>query len=582
MQPRSPFSIPSAHASLLASTPSDLLLEIARWLDSRLDLLSFCLTSNYIFSNASSVLYEFVSLNTIEQCISTLGMLHRHPGIARHVRELYIRPQARWRSTLTVAENEQASAAVRSLAASMRLDALTKFVWDTDEMPLNEDMWFALRMGCPQLRYIGTSIGVRLPSVNSHLFDFVNFVGFSLNLRHGFYDNHAELYIEDDEPTIHKLWDMLINKCPNLEELIIEGVSTVPIHTHFLVDGRWPKLRKLILGDVSVDWMTRPLNPGEKRPFIEFLESHKNLRVLGVSKHTVLPNHLTSINPDHLQLTSFSGTHQQLQAIRHLFPVLKSVTFREPVETREVSAPAVASLLRDLTSLTELNISFTLHSMYDSGSLLRSLIQSCPHLQHLALTCAHKPSFQLGNFAKTIRGFPKLRTLHLTIVKYPGDETLSAGAAYIAKSNPRLKKFSLTFIPPKYPLSLPFSIPYLPIPFRARSSGLFTLSCDNHGLPLSLFVRESCRFVWPWGLGVSSSTKKYIKDLRPLGSPARRKSGFKGLVSLLFEQSSAGEEMRMILFCGLLVSLSMWGFLVLGHRQPNGQVGGATALDNIS
>ncbi|PFH53722.1 hypothetical protein AMATHDRAFT_137017 [Amanita thiersii Skay4041] len=558
-------------SSPLAATPGDLLLEIARWLDSRLDLLNFCLTAQHVFYNVSPLLYKNVTLNTIDQCSSTLRMLHHRPDISRHVRELIVRPQAKWKSKTTMIENELVSAAIRSLAISARLEALIKFIWDTDEMPLNEDMWFALRMGCPQLRYVGTSIGSRLPSTNSHLFDFVNLTGFSVNLRHGFYDNHAELFIEDDEPTMRRLWNMLINKCPNLEELIMEGVSSMPIHTHFLVEGRWPNLQKLVLGDVSVDWMTRPLNPGEKRPFIAFLESHQNLRVLGVSKHTVLPNHLTSINPDHLQLTSFSGTHQQLLAIPHLFPVLKSVTFREPVETREVSAPAVANLLRELTSLTELKISFTLHSMYDSGSLLRSLIQSCPHLQHLELTCAHKPSFQLDAFAKTIRGFPKLRTLHLTIVKYPGDETLSAGAARIAKINPRLKEFSLTFIPPTYPLTLPFSLPCLPIPFPARTTGSFKLTCDHHGLPLSLSVQEDLRLVWPWGLGVSTRTKKYIKDLRPLSCLARRKRGIKGLITLLFEKSSAGEEMRMILFCALLVFLSMWGFLVLGHRSTIGR-----------
>jgi hypothetical protein len=44
-------------------------------------------------------------------------------------------------------ENESVSAAVRVLAASKKLDALVKFIWDTDEVPLHEDMWFALRMG---------------------------------------------------------------------------------------------------------------------------------------------------------------------------------------------------------------------------------------------------------------------------------------------------------------------------------------------------------------------------------------------------------------------------------------------------
>ena len=33
-----------------------------------------------------------------------------------------------------------------------------------------------------------------------------------------------------------------------------------------------------------------------------------------------------------------------------------------------------------------------------------------------------------------------------------------------------------------------------------------------------------------------------------------------GMLELLSENSSAGEEMRMMAFCGLLVFLAMWGF----------------------
>lgn len=149
----------------------------------------------------------------------------------------------------------------------------------------------------------------------------------------------------------------------------------------------------------------------------------------------------------------------------------------------------------------------------------------------------------------------------MTIVKYPGDETLSSGAARIARSNPRLTNFTLTFIPPSYPLPLPFALPYLPFPFPARASGSFTLTCDQHGLPLSLKGLEHFRLIWPWGLGISSSSKRYINDLRPLSCPGRRKTGLKGVLSLMVERSSAGEEMRMILFCALLLSLSMWGFV---------------------
>ncbi|TFK44191.1 hypothetical protein BDQ12DRAFT_620074 [Crucibulum laeve] len=560
-------------ASIL-TTPGDLLIEIAFWLESRLDLLHFALTSNYVFSHISSVLYETVVLESVEQCSYTLGMLARRHGIARHVRELVVRPHGKTKTGIASVERDIVSAAVMKVAGSLCLDALVKFVWDADEIPYHEDMWFALRMGCPQLRYIGTTMGGILPDANSHLFDFVDLKGFYLTLKSGFYESHIDMFL-DDEPTFHRFSEMLVQKCPNLEELTIDGASSVPTDIHFLVEGRWPKLRKLMLGDVCIDWIPRPMNPGEKRPFIAFLEDHPHLESLSISRHTIQPIHFSALGPTSLgRVTSFSGTHQQLQALPHLHCSLESVTFVDPVETREVSAPTVASLLRELTSLTELRIAFTLHSMYDSGNLLRSLIQSCPNLRHLELTCGHKPSFQLDAFAKTIRGFPKLRTLHLTIVKYPGDETLATGATRIARSNPRLNKFSLTFIPPVHPVPLPFAIPYRPFSFPARASGCFELSCDQHGLPLSLHAMEHNRLVWPWGLGVSSTTKKYVQDLRPLGAPGRRKTGLRGVLNLLFERSSAGEEMRMIVFCTLLVCLAMWGFVASADRKARLQTGG--------
>lgn len=195
---------------------------------------------------------------------------------------------------------------------------------------------------------------------------------------------------------------MLIDRCPNLEELGVDGSYSVPTDMHFIVGGRWPQLRKLTLGDVCIDWFPRSLGQGEKRPFIAFLEAHEQLESLSLSRHTIQPIHLSTLDPASLsRVTTFCGTHQQLQAMPHLHPDLKSVTFGDAVETREVSAPTVASLLRELTSLTDLKISFTLHSMYDSGNLLRSLIHSCPQLRHLELTCAHKPSFQLVSLVNT-------------------------------------------------------------------------------------------------------------------------------------------------------------------------------------
>ena len=86
-------------------------------------------------------------LHSAEQCAVTLAMLHRRLDIARHVRELVIKPQAKYHH-FGPSDNLAVSSAVRRVAGAMCLDALVKFQWDAEEMPFLEDMWFALRLGC--------------------------------------------------------------------------------------------------------------------------------------------------------------------------------------------------------------------------------------------------------------------------------------------------------------------------------------------------------------------------------------------------------------------------------------------------
>ncbi|KAK1230486.1 hypothetical protein PQX77_006414 [Marasmius sp. AFHP31] len=548
----------------LALAPGDLLLEIAGYLDSKMDMLNFSLTNNRIFTSVSSILYAVVILTSPEQCIATLQMLSRRPDIARHVRELVIRPGSSKNAKAQYFDSLAASAAVRECAISFKLDALSRFTWDCDELPYFDDMWFALRVCCPRLKYISTSLGSIAPATNSHLFDFNDLRGFMFMLKQGFFEHHPEMFFEEERPVSRRFWEMLMERCPSLEEFGIEGVSTFPAEAQHILEGRWPKLRKLVLGDVVVDGHQGLLGSSftPQTSFIDFLKAHPLIEDLSLSRANANHNQLATLEPSALKLRAFSGTLEQLQALSHTHPDLESVTFRESMQTREVTSLVVAGLLQRLTALTKLKISFTLHSMYDSGNLLKSLIASCPNLRHLELICGHRPSFQIDTFSKTIRGFSKLRVLHLSIVRYPGDENLASGAARIAMANPRLEKFTLTFLPMKCPISFPFYVSFLPLSLRTKASGSFTLTCDNHGLPVTLTAFERRRFVWPMGLGYSYRTKRYISDLRPAGSPSRSKQGMKGLASLFTENSAAGEELRMMVFCGFLVCLAVWGFTV--------------------
>ncbi|KAJ7497567.1 hypothetical protein FB451DRAFT_237206 [Mycena latifolia] len=543
-----------SHLASLApfgSTPGDLLLEIAAYLESRSDLLSLCLTSKSFFSNIAPALYQTVVLTSAQQCTWTLAMLKRRKDIARHVRELIINPsRSNDHQEPSFLDSMAASAAVAEIAASRCLDALSKFTWCDNEIAYHEEMWLALRMCCPQLRYLSTSIGSYFPS-SSHLFNFTDLLGFSLFLTPGFYENNPpESLLDEEQRPSKKLWDMLFKRCPNLEELVIEGHSIFPADARCLADGRWPNLQKLALGDVSIDWHSTP-SPTSKCPFITFLEAHTELQSLALSRHNVDPLQLNSLESDALKLTSFSGTLTQLQALTHSYSSLKSLTFRDPVWSRDVTTMTISGLLQQLTSLTDLTISFMLHSPYDSSSILRALVSSCPQLQHLNLSCLRKTSFQLDSLAKALPSFRRLRTLSLTLVS-AGDLTLAAAGTRIARANPRLRSFKLTFVPSSYPQALPHR-PYYPFPRTKKASAAFTMVFDEHELPTVLHVRETETTVWPWGFGVARHVKRYTVELRSPGAPGKVAKGLGGAMGILLENSAAGEEMRMFMFCSLLV-----------------------------
>ncbi|KAF7376389.1 hypothetical protein MSAN_00054400 [Mycena sanguinolenta] len=539
-----------------SSAPADLLLEIAAHL-SRSDVLNLCLTSKSLFSSvAGPALYHSVVLLTAAQCTSTLAMLKRRKDIARHVQELVIRPSRS--NDPMVLDSRAASVAVAEIAASRSLDALSKFTWWDDEMAFHEEMWLALRMCCPRLKYLSTSIGSYFPS-SSHLFNFTDLHGFSVFLAPGFYQNNTELLLDDERPGTKKLWDMLFKRCPNLKELVIEGYSSFPSDAGCLVDGRWPRLQKLALGDVSVSW--EPVAAPGKSAFVNFLEAHTELQSLSLSRHNVDPAQLNSLEMDALKLTSFSGTLAQLQALSRSYSSLKSLTFRDPVWSRDVTTMTISSILQQLTSLNNLNITFMLHSPYDSSSILRALISSCPHLQHLTLSCIRKPSFQIESLAKALPAFRRLRTLTLTLVS-AGDLSLAAAGTCIARALPRLHFFQLTFVPPSYPHALPRR-PLYPFPRSEKASGSFTLMPDAHGLPTALRVRETETTVWPYGFGATRRVRRYTLDIRPPGAVGKIPTGVRGVLGILLESSTAGAEMRMFALSSMLVVFAA-AFLLKG------------------
>lgn len=196
-------------------------------------------------------------------------------------------------------------------------------------------------------------------------------------------------------PSDSRLWEMLIRRCPRLEELHISGAPFLPISVvHPLCHARWPHLRSLSLGDIVLDW--QPRNGEAKPPFIAFLEAHPHLELLRTSRAALSPAFLSSLDHGSLpNLTRFGGSLEHLQGLDRIHSQITSVAIDEPLVVREMAPLLAAGILQGLRFLSELRVSFVFHSAYEGSSLVRSIVAACPRLTKLELICARRSSFTI-------------------------------------------------------------------------------------------------------------------------------------------------------------------------------------------
>ncbi|VDB95926.1 unnamed protein product [Peniophora sp. CBMAI 1063] len=538
--------------------PGDLLLEIASHLRLPSEILHLSLTSRHVFGQLAQVLYAEVKLRGSIQCIQTLKMLVAHPERARHIRSLCLHPDdhgpfaARIWGRGALFNGYAISGAIRRLASKMEI--LQSFMWDGEELPPYDDMWFALRVFCPRLKFIGTSVGSILTSPNSHLFDFRDLHGFSLIFKPGFFA-HMEPGSRDEAiPGYKRLWCMLINHCPNLEELTIDGYSPAePVDAHRLTRGRWPYLRKLVLGDVVTEWHTA-LNHAARRSFLTFLEQHRNLEILHLHSGQMSvgsPSILDDLHDGALpNVRDFGGSLAQLQAYAHRAKV-HTLRLPDAILLRESSPLTVSAVLVTAPQLTSLTISFALPHGYDNGGIVRSIASACPMLEHLDFTCACRPAFKFDTFSRSIKPLGRLRSLQLSIVRARGEETLVTCGSQLVRANPRISNFTISFLERSGPSPTRGSPPTI---IRSASFDLLT---DQHGLPVQLRVREKSRPLLWWRQPTATTQ---LVDMRPPGYPGTLKGG---VVALLLDPSPAGQEMRVICLCAALVLSTVGGCFLL-------------------
>ncbi|KAJ7216451.1 hypothetical protein GGX14DRAFT_441563 [Mycena pura] len=443
-------SLPSAPIELL---PVNIQQEIAGHISCLEDVLKFGLTSRHMWNRLLARLYADVDLKTNKQC-KFLDVLARRPAVARHIRKLVVRPNnAEW--TLPEEHIDEISLSELISRMAVHLTSLATFVWDGLEAP-DDRMWLRLRTSCPRLINLGTTIGLEEVDNASHLFDFCNLRRFSFVVKCASLE-----WLADGRPSMQKLprrfWEMLVEHCPDLEELVIGGAAPCPrlFDIRPVSYGRWPRLQSLTLGDLAMQ--APPQEGGEKAPvpsFMAFLRSHPQLRCLE-TQHVggdAFPRYL-HLPPGALpRLRTFSGPLAYVKTLPQPW-LLQHLTVSE-LQHSASSFPRLFFVLRQLTNMKSLGVSIDLSlsssinrtlQPRDHSKIFHSLLASCPRLEHLDLLCVSQPTFNVMEFSTALCAAPHLRSFVLTKVHAPSDEDMTQTAAALVRQNPTLDAFTLRY-----------------------------------------------------------------------------------------------------------------------------------------
>ncbi|KAJ7108514.1 hypothetical protein C8R44DRAFT_884592 [Mycena epipterygia] len=441
-----PSSSDSKH-NWVARVPLDIIIEIAERLNSLEDILSLSLTSTRIHAALLPVLYAEVDLRSSRMCKYTLEMLlDGRSDVTRYIRRLVVRPNhvdRRSQQPTKPIDEAWVVQSIMKLATSGRLPRLTTFFWDGSEMPQDDSLWSTLRVSCPELRSIGSNVGPKSIKPDSELFRFNDLTGFTLTAKT--LPDEWDTFLPPEPELPDQLWDMLIERSPRLQKLRIDVSqrSRRVWDTRRVVQGRWPHLRDLELGDCSM------AGSGSSRifmetPFMRFLAAHPALDRLRLPSLSSFPKAII-LPPSSLpNLHEFCGNVSHIKGLPNLPHITTLSLVHQPLSEKMVSL--VCGTLRHMRSLTSLSIWLHLDLQSDHYAVFRNLLDSCRGLKHLDLACSEAP-WDMIEFISALRGSRvELTTLNLTRVERAGSEPdLLKIATRLATTNPSLQKCTLRY-----------------------------------------------------------------------------------------------------------------------------------------
>ena len=192
-----------------------------------------------------------------------------------------------------------------------------------------------------------------------------------------------------------RFWEMIITRCPNLQELAICSFSSSARVFDFdrITEGHWPKLHTLTLGSFGYqsDFTLGPPALTNEAGLAHFLNMHTELKYVRflwnfkrwMSPDTI-PMHLSSSSLP--VLDTFIGVYQQLAELPNPQAVETLDLTCEPVYESRLTT--VCPILRSLTKLTSLDIwTHVFDPRRDHTLFFRSILAACPKLTDFHFMC---------------------------------------------------------------------------------------------------------------------------------------------------------------------------------------------------
>ncbi|KAJ3829887.1 hypothetical protein F5878DRAFT_50652 [Lentinula raphanica] len=425
---RSPFQ--------LDEIPDDLLCEIASWC-SPATILRGSLACKRLAHLFQPHLYNTVDLAYTDLCRSGLTVFLHRPTMTRYIKTLILKPNRNsgWSNSSHSSMDEHwIIDCLEKIASKGDLPLLTTFKWYGKELP-KDSLWQTLRIHCPDLRNIGTSVGQKtLQAFKSEdqLFAFRYLVGFHLFTQVLERWTKTNYHMDRDLP--EALWTMLFDSRDSLEELTLDGTCFSDGNAWRLkpvFSGRWPRLRKLALGNVfSDDNVENDVLVGS------FLQAHTNLEQissLGNMSYSMIAMDCLFSLP---KLHTYQGRLQQLQGGG-------SSQIRDIILTDWFSPSAkFGDILGDMHHLESLSVCVNfVDNLQSQLDFYKRLFARSARLRFLEISST--TSLSLSELSSGLQFVPGLRSLTVTRVRKLGSKSLTAKALQIATQNPSLREITV-------------------------------------------------------------------------------------------------------------------------------------------